>query len=245
MEKERTQDDQKILDKPLPLWFMIILPFYAGGILAVFLFPAAGDWSWLEGWILIITFAINMGISMAVINKVNPRVLRNRMKVKKIGLTESTRKSAGSDRFLTPIMGLGFFSALIFPGLAHRWGWFSISFPIEIIGIILMNLGLIIMNTAMLQNPFASKLLDINKEQYLVDTGLYASVRHPLYAGAILMILAIPVGLGSWWALIPAVFASLTLVVRIEFEEDMLISGMDGYQDYQVRVKYRLIPKIY
>ena len=63
----------------------------------------------------------------------------------------------------------------------------------------------------MLQNSFASKILDINQGQVLVDTGLYAHVRHPLYAGALLLILAIPVALGSWWGLIPAAVAILAL----------------------------------
>ena len=97
----------------------------------------------------------------------------------------------------------------------------------------------------MLQNSFASKLLDINKGQFLIDTGLYAHVRHPLYAGALLMIVPVPVALGSWLGLIPAAVAVLALVVRIKFEEEMLIKGMDGYKEYQTRVKYKLIPKIY
>jgi protein-S-isoprenylcysteine O-methyltransferase Ste14 len=104
---------------------------------------------------------------------------------------------------------------------------------------------LIIMDIAILQNSFASKLLDINKDQMLIDTGLYAHVRHPLYAGAVLMVLTIPIALGCWWALIPAAVAILTLVARIKPEEEMLIRGMDGYEAYRTRVRYKLIPKIY
>ena len=108
-----------------------------------------------------------------------------------------------------------------------------------------MNVGLVIMNIAVLQNSFASKILDINKGQTLVDTGLYAHIRHPLYAGAILLVLAMPIALGSWWALIPAAVVALTVVARIKFEEEMLLKGMDGYADYQKRVRYKLLPKIY
>ena len=243
MEKETTRDES--MDKPLPLWLMLLLPIYAGGVLAIFLFPVAKDWRWLEGWAYTITFAINVGISYAIINQKNPRVIRNRAKIKKEGLTDATRKSAGSDRFILPIMGVGFCGALIVPGLAHRFGWPAIPLVLEIAGLVLTNAGLIIVNIAQLQNPFASKLLDINKEQVLIDTGLYAHVRHPLYAGALLMILTIPIALGSWWGLIPAAVAVLSLVVRIKSEEEMLINGMDGYKDYQTRVRYKLIPKVY
>ena len=245
MEKETTRDALNAIDKPLPLWFMMIMPFWAGGFLAIFLFPAAGDWRWLEGWVYIITFALNITISYSIINKKNPRVLRNRMKVKKVGLTAATRKSAGSDWFLMPLLGIGFFGALIVPGLAHRFGWSSIPAALKLTGLALTNTGLIIMNIAILQNSFASKILDINEGQKLIDTGLYAHVRHPLYAGAVLMILTIPVALGSWRGLIPAAVAALMLVIRIKYEEEMLVKGMDGYSEYQTRVKYKLIPKIY
>jgi protein-S-isoprenylcysteine O-methyltransferase Ste14 len=104
---------------------------------------------------------------------------------------------------------------------------------------------MIIMDIAMVQNAFASKILDINKGQTLIDSGMYAHVRHPLYSGAIVLIIGLPIALGSWWGLIPAVIGVLSLVVRIHFEEDMLVKGMDGYSDYQNRVKYKLIPGIY
>lgn len=245
MEENAQPAEDAVMDKPLPPWVMLILPIYLVGILAIFLFPFARDWRWLEAWIFIITLAITMTVGMAIINKKNPRVLRNRMKVKKEGLTAATRRSAGSDRWLFPIMSLGFFGALILPAFDHRFGWSFLPFALEIIGVVLMNAGLIIMNVAMLQNPFASKILDINQDQDLIDSGLYANVRHPLYAGACLLIVAVPIALGSWWGLAPAAAAVMCLVLRIHFEEDMLVKGMDGYQEYQTRVKYRLIPKIY
>ena len=119
------------------------------------------------------------------------------------------------------------------------------SLCMEMIGLAVANVGLIIMDIAILQNAYASKLLDINKGQELIDTEMYAHVRHPLYSGVILWILALPIALGSWWALIPASVAALSMVVRIKFEEEMLEKGMDGYTDYQTRVKYKLLPRIY
>ena len=101
------------------------------------------------------------------------------------------------------------------------------------------------MDIAMYQNAYASKILDINKDQKLIDTGLYGHVRHPLYSGAILMILGLPIALGSWISLIPTAIGIVSLIIRIKFEEEMLIKGMDGYEEYRIRVKYKLIPKIY
>ena len=244
MEQKNSQIGNE-MDKPLPLWLMLILPLYIVGIMAVALLPAAGDWGWLEAWIFIITFSVNMTIGFLVINKENPRVLRNRMKVKKEGLTAVTKQSAGSDRWVMPLMSIGFFGALILPAVAHRYGWPTLPLWLEFVGILLTNLGAGLMNIAMLQNAYASKLLDIKQEQVLIDTGLYGRVRHPLYSGAVLLVFALPIALGSLWALIPAAIAALTLVMRIKFEEDMLVKGMEGYVDYQKRVKYKLIPWIY
>lgn len=245
MENISPNENQNPLDKPFPIWFNIILPFYAGGFVALLLLPASGDWGWLEAWLVIITFAINIGISYAIINQKNPRVLRNRMKIKKEGITDETRKAASSDRYVSPIGGISFFGYLILAALSHRYGWHDLPLWLEILFLVIANLGLTLMNIAQLQNAFASKLLDINQDQRLIDTGLYSKVRHPLYAGAVIWILALPIALGSWWALIPAVITAGVLIVRIKFEEQMLVVGMEGYEDYRERVKYKLLPGIY
>ena len=233
------------MDKPFPLWIMLLIPVYAFLALAVVVFPVAGDWRWISGWVFVVTIAINITLSNMVINKKNPRVLRNRSKLKKTGLTKNTRQAASSDRFIFPLMAIGFFGAMVVAALGHRLGWYSLVFPITLVGVVLVNLGVIIMHVAMLQNSYASKLLDINQEQALVDSGLYGYVRHPLYAGAILMAFFIPVALGSLWGLLPALISVLMLVIRIEYEEEMLFKGMAGYEDYQKRVKYKLIPGFY
>ncbi len=232
-------------DKPLPLWTIALIPVYISVIFIIILFPLAQDWSWIEAWLFTISFVINMTISFYLINKKNPRVLRNRMKVKKVGVTEKTKSSAGSDKFILPILAIGFIGAILLPVFDYRNQWSTIPFTVEIIGLVVTNIGLIIMDVAMVQNAYASKLLDISKDQKLIDTGLYSHVRHPLYSGAVLMILGMPIALGSWISLIPAAVGVLSLIIRIKFEEEMLIKGMDGYIEYRTRVKYKLIPKIY
>jgi len=245
MVKENVKNSIDKMDKPIPFWVILIIPFYAGALFSVILFPAAKDWGWLEAWIYIIIFAINIGVSYFIINKKNPRVIRNRMKVKKEGLTSLTKTSAGSDKFIMPILSVGFIGALILPAFDHRYGWSSTPFMVEMVGLVVSNAGMVIMDIAMMQNAFASKLLDIKEGQTIIDTGLYSHVRHPLYSGASLMILALPIALGSWWGVFPAAIGVLSLALRIRFEEEMLVKGMDGYTDYQARVKYKMIPGIY
>ena len=245
MSNEIPQNDIDKSDKPLPLWTIALIPVYISVIFIIIFFPLAQDWSWIEAWLFTISFVINMTISFYLINKKNPRVLRNRMKVKKVGVTEKTKSSAGSDKFILPILAIGFIGAILLPVFDYRNQWSTIPFTVEIIGLVVTNIGLIIMDVAMVQNAYASKLLDISKDQKLIDTGLYSHVRHPLYSGAVLMILGMPIALGSWISLIPAAVGVLSLIIRIKFEEEMLIKGMDGYIEYRTRVKYKLIPKIY
>lgn len=233
------------LDQPYPLWFLLLIPIWVVVLFSLFVFPFAGDWRWVYGWIFVITLSINITAYYVYINKKNPRVLRNRSKLKKTGLTKKTKKAASSDRFVYPLMAIGFFGALIVSALGHRFGWHELPFLVVLFGVAFLNIGVAIINIATLQNSYASKLLDINKGQVLVDKGLYAHVRHPLYAGAIIMALFIPIALGSLWGLLPAMLSVIILLVRIEFEEEMLLKGMEGYEDYQSRVKYKLIPGIY
>ena len=243
-----TETPQNEIDKddiPLPSWYFILM---AIPMMLVFGFPLfffTQTLTWLEGWLFTIAFAMNMTISYFIINKKNPRVIRNRAKAKKVGITEKTKKSAGSDKFILPITGIGFFLTFVLIIFDYNTQWTTIPIIVEIIGLVISNVGLGIMSLAQLQNAYASKLLDINKDQKLIDTGLYAHVRHPLYSGIIFWILFAPISLGSWVALIPAVLAIVPLLIRIKYEEDMLIKGMEGYEDYKTRVKYKLIPKIY
>jgi protein-S-isoprenylcysteine O-methyltransferase Ste14 len=238
-----TKDDK--MDKPLPLWGIALIPVYISALFIIILFPLAQDWAWLEAWLFIISFAFNFTMSYYLINKKNPRVIRNRMKTRKSGITEKTKRSSRSDLFIMPFLSLGFFGAILIPPFDYRFQWTTVPFFGEMIGLVILNCGLIIMDLAMVQNAYASKILDINKDQKLIDTGLYGHVRHPLYTGAIIMILGLPIALGSWVSLIPAALGSLALIIRIKFEEKMLVDGMDGYKEYQSRVKYKLIPKIY
>ncbi len=81
-DEERINEVDK-MDQPLSIWVILRLPFYAGGFMALLIFPAAGDWRWLEGWLYVGSFALITGICYWIINQKAPRVLRNRMKVKK------------------------------------------------------------------------------------------------------------------------------------------------------------------
>ena len=252
MDQETSSDQNNKDDKPLPIWVLLIYPIFLIFVLGLFLFPISRwAWDWWEAWVVLGVMGVLIGAGFILINLKNPRTLRNRMKIKKEGLTKETKKSARSDLFVFPIMIVGFFGSFVYPAVEKRfegsWGVYPYPIPwwIEIIGMLVMTIGWVIVIAAQVQNAYASKILDINKEQKLIDTGLYSKIRHPLYSGVCLWSIGIPLSLGSVVALVGSIIIFLSLVIRIKFEEDMLIKGMDGYDDYKKRVKYKLIPGIY
>jgi protein-S-isoprenylcysteine O-methyltransferase Ste14 len=95
------------------------------------------------------------------------------------------------------------------------------------------------------QNPFASRVVEVEQGQNVISTGPYALVRHPMYLGTSIMWLATPVALGSYWALPVFLILPIVLVCRIMNEEEVLLRDLQGYREYTQKVRYRLIPGIW
>ena len=97
----------------------------------------------------------------------------------------------------------------------------------------------------MKENSYASRIIEVEKEQEIISTGPYAIVRHPMYLGQVLLLLLTPLALGSYWAIIPALFIIPILMARIRNEEQILERELKGYQEYMQKIKFRLIPGIW
>jgi protein-S-isoprenylcysteine O-methyltransferase Ste14 len=81
--------------------------------------------------------------------------------------------------------------------------------------------------------------------QRVISSGPYAIVRHPMYAAAILMLLGIPLALGSWWGLLTIVPNITGIAWRLLDEEQFLRRNLQGYADYMSTVRYRLLPRVW
>ena len=97
----------------------------------------------------------------------------------------------------------------------------------------------------MRENAYLSRTVKIEQGQTVVDTGLYAIVRHPMYAVTVILFLMIPLVLGSWYALILFAFYPVIIVIRLKDEEELLTGELPGYAEYKKKVRYRLIPFIW
>jgi protein-S-isoprenylcysteine O-methyltransferase Ste14 len=129
--------------------------------------------------------------------------------------------------------------------LDHRFGWSEVPTPVVVIGNVLVLVGLGIAEFVVIQNNYAAATITVEAEQRVVSTGLYGLVRHPMYVGALIMMLGTPIALDSYWGLIGVLPGALIFAARINDEEKMLHQELDGYDEYTKKVHYRLVPGVW
>lgn len=167
------------------------------------------------------------------------------------GLLERRVKSGpGSERdpiqnVVQGLAGLIFLATFAVPGLDRRFGWSHAPLAVSLAGDGLVAVGFLIVFLTFRENSFTAGTIEIAEGQRVIDSGPYAIVRHPMYAGALIMIAAIPLALGSWWGLIPSALLVPVIVWRLIREEAFLAASLAGYGDYLGRVHYRLAPMVW
>jgi protein-S-isoprenylcysteine O-methyltransferase Ste14 len=130
---------------------------------------------------------------------------------------------------------------------AGRMGWSSMPRTFVILGYALLGTGIALSTWAQAVNPFFEPGVRVQRErgQQVISKGPYATVRHPGYASALMIFAGLALSLASWWALIPAAWASLILIVRKKWEDDLLRTELEGYSEYEKRTRYRLFPGLW
>ncbi len=203
-------------------------------VLVIFL--PAGSLKFWNGWLFIGVLFTAMIFVLTWLLVKDPDLLAKRMK------TKEKEKPQKAYVILSIIV---FFITFIIPGLDYRFHWSDVPVPVVIVSTVIMMAGYVIFFAVMRQNTYASRVIEIQEGQKLIDTGLYSLVRHPMYLGGSILFVSAPVVLGSWYAFITALFIPILLIIRIMNEEKVLINGLKGYSEYTKKVKYRLIPYIW
>ncbi|HEY6736065.1 MAG TPA: isoprenylcysteine carboxylmethyltransferase family protein [Roseiarcus sp.] len=140
------------------------------------------------------------------------------------------------------LAGLVFLATFAVPGLDRRFGWSQAPLAVSLAGDGMIAVGFLVVFLTFRENTFTAGTIEVAEGQHVIDSGPYAVVRHPMYAGALVMIAGIPLALGSWWGLIPAALLVPVLVWRLLREETFLAANLPGYDAYRGRVRYRLAP---
>ena len=202
---------------------------------ALLLLPA-GSIRYPNAWLFIGLLFLPMLMLGIVLLIKSPALLQKRLDAK---------ESEGTQKGVVAASGLLFVVGFIVAGLDFRFGWSHVPQWAVITASVVLLVSYALYAEVMRENAYLSRRIEIQEHQTVVDTGLYGIVRHPMYAVTVFLFLSIPVVLGSWWSLLCFSPYVAVIAVRILNEEKVLENGLNGYTEYQKRVKYRLIPFIW
>jgi protein-S-isoprenylcysteine O-methyltransferase Ste14 len=212
------------------------------GFMGAIIFFAAGTIDYAGGWLYLGEMIAASVVFGAHIMRVDPGLLKERLK------PPVQKDQPLADKLvLIPILLFIFGGMAFMAADAARWRWSMMPPAVQWAGCGLLLVALSFIHWVMRTNSFAAPVVKIQKErgQAVITTGPYAIVRHPMYLGALFYMAATSLVLGSWWGLVTVPFLALLFGIRIGVEEQTLRMGLDGYDDYARRVRWRLVPFIW
>lgn len=219
------------------LFFQAIIKFILGAVLVgALLFVSAGTIKFLNGWIFMGVLFIPMFIFGLYLMFKNPELLKRRLNAK---------EKEGEQKTVIALSGLMFMAGFVIAGLNYRFGWVVLPNIVTIIASIVFVISYILYAEVLRENAYLLRTIEVEKGQKVVDTGMYGIVRHPMYIVTILLFLSIPLILGSIISFVIFLMYPFIIIKRIKNEEKVLERDLEGYIEYEKKVKYRLIPFIW
>jgi protein-S-isoprenylcysteine O-methyltransferase Ste14 len=219
------------------LFIQAIIKFLAGFILiGLLIFLPAGTFSFFNGWLFMIILFVPMFLAGIVMMFKNPSLLKSRLNAK-----EKQREQ----NVVIKLSGIMFLMGFIVAGLDFRFNWFTVPKGVVIGGTIVFLIAYLLYAEVLKENTYLSRTIEVQKNQKVIDTGLYGIVRHPMYSATLLLFLSMPLVLGSIYSFLIFLAYPLIIAKRIKEEEKFLEEELEGYREYKQKVKYRLIPFIW
>jgi len=210
---------------------------FAAFLLMVF-WPA-GTFDYWRGWAFIAVFAAATLLPSIYLAATNPAALKRRMQAGPAAETRPLQKIIITFAFL--MMG----AMIVVSALDFRFGWSSVPAAVSVVGDVMVAAGFLISMITTIQNGYAAANINVESDQKVVSTGFYALVRHPMYFGNVVLMIGIPLALGSYWVLLFVIPGLAVLATRILDEEKVLAHELAGYREYEQQVHYRLVPYVW
>ena len=208
-------------------------------VVTVCLFFPVWTFKYWQAWVFLASFFVPVLFITVYLTVKDPKLLERRVKAGPVAEKEKSQK------IIQSIAQIAFLLVIIFPSVDHRFSWSSVPTAICLVGDIVVVLGLVIVFFVFRENSFTSATIETEKEQKVITTGPYALVRHPMYIGALLMLLGVPLALGSWWGILALIPITIVIILRLLDEENYLLRNLSGYKNYYAKVQYRLVPYIW
>jgi protein-S-isoprenylcysteine O-methyltransferase Ste14 len=237
----------EILDEqgrhPMSLLRLIGGIAYVAAFYGLALFLPAGTTHWWRAWALLGLTVVSTTISTIYLSSTSPDVVKERWK------PPIQRGQPFADKIILILFILLYTGTIVITPL-DVFRWQLLPRPNAIVsslGLVLYVTSWIIITRVLRENAFASAAVRYQEERHqrVIDTGLYAIVRHPMYAGAIPLVLGLPLWLESYAAALAGLLVCVVMSARITLEEKFLMRKLPGYEDYVRRVRWRLIPGIW
>lgn len=223
------------IDKKL---FTQALVKYVAGVLlvGVLVFLPAGTLAFLQGWLLIGILFVPMFVAGLAMMQKNPELLQKRLNAK---------EEQAEQREVVMLSGLMFLAAFVVAGLNFRFQWLVLPLWVSYASAVVFLLAYALYAEVLRENTYLSRTIEVQKGQKVIDTGLYGIVRHPMYMSTLLLFLSMPLVLGSIFSFVIMLLYIPLINKRMSNEERVLEAGLAGYQDYEKRVRYRVIPYVW
>lgn len=207
------------------------------GLMGALVFLPAGTFRYWEAWLY---FAIFIAFSTSVtlwLFRRDPALLERRLRA---------REKERTQRWLIAASSINGIFIYVFPGFDHRFGWSDVPARVVIVADVIALAALGLFFLVLRANSWASRVVEVEAGQRVIDSGPYAIVRHPMYVSTLALYTVTPIALGSWWPVpVSLVMLAPLLFVRITNEEKVLLRDLPAYADYRARVRYRLIPGLW
>jgi protein-S-isoprenylcysteine O-methyltransferase Ste14 len=208
-------------------------------VMAMLLFFPARTVRYWQAWVFLAVFGASALAITLYLMKNDPELLERRVSAGPIAEKDWGQK------IIQTTASIGFAAILVVSALDHRFAWTPLPLFISLAGNALVLLGFLIVFLVYKENTFASATIELAPEQKVISTGPYKLVRHPMYMGAFLLLVGIPLSLGSRWGLLVIALMMPALIWRIIGEEKFLAKNLPGYPEYQKTVRYRLVPFVW
>lgn len=219
------------------LFFSAIIKFLLGiALVGLLLFLPAGTFTYWNSWLLMGILFVPMFLAGIVMMCKDPGLLKSRLDAKETQKEQS---------LVVKLSGLMFVAGFVLAGLGVRFHWYVLPTGITIGGAVIFLIAYMLYGEVLRENTYLSRTIQVQEDQKVIDTGLYGIVRHPMYGATVLLFLSIPLVLGSVYSFLVFLAYPFIIAKRIRHEEAFLAENLDGYREYQQKVKYRLIPFIW
>ena len=205
-------------------------------LVGLLIFLPAGTIRFFNGWLFVAVLFVPMLIAGVVMALRSPELLKKRLNAK---------EKEAEQRSVVAMSAIMFVAAFVVAGFNFRYSWIVMPLWAVWSAVVLFLLSYIMYAEVLRENAYLSRTIEVQEGQKVIDTGLYGIVRHPMYTATVLMFLAMPLVLGSLPSFVIMLAYIPLIVKRIRNEENVLREGLDGYDEYCRKVKFRIVPFLY